>query len=163
MVSNSGTTTQEKLGTNWKNMKWKAFIKSLDMSNSLLFPISFYPTIGVYWSSYTEQELTAMLWSELHTSQADTQPPLLLALLQNHLIFSTHSANITSCCRTVIWGMNVGPSAITAYSQMLSEKSADFCRYVPEDRLNLDAGLTTWKLYILICICSQACVEISIY
>lgn len=45
---------------------------------------------------------------------------------------------------------------------MLSEKSADFHRYVPEEKLNLDAELTTWKLYILICTCSQACAEIFI-
>lgn len=33
---------------------------------------------------------------------------------------------------------------------MLSEKSADFCRYVLKDRLNFDAELTAQKLYILI-------------
>lgn len=156
-MSNSGTTTQGKPGAKWKNVKLKAFIKSSDTSNSLLFPISFYPAIGVYWSGYMSRHAVSC------TQLAQIYSLLLLALLQNHLTFSTRSANITSCCRTVIWGLRLGPSAITAYSQMLSEKSADFCRYVPEDRLNLDAELTTWKLYILICICSQACVEISGY
>lgn len=58
-LSNSGTTTQGKPGAEKKNMKLKAFIKSSNMTNTLPLPISFYPAIGVYWSSYTEQELTA--------------------------------------------------------------------------------------------------------
>lgn len=71
-MSNSGTTTQGKPGAKWKNMKLKAFIKSSNMSNSPLFPISFYRNIGVHWSSYTEKELPVTLCRAAHSSSRYT-------------------------------------------------------------------------------------------
>lgn len=47
-------------------------MKPSDKSRSLFSLIPLYPTVCVYWSNYTKQELTATLCHDLHTAQAYT-------------------------------------------------------------------------------------------